>query len=519
MKNTRTLIRMCAVLLISVLLLMTAVGCGEAADDESKSGNTQSSEKDEQGNEITYIWGSYNGLTGPLTREVDDVNKSETWLLVNEYSGNLYRKIVITYADEAMKDRYSTLIYDNAGHLLYHLTRFAPYDGATEKTIYGEHALTDFETLTNGTESKGGSFTGSWRGDTQNSFWVTSLKNGLPVSTERYFLDGFHMIGAYSRDFKWNYVKGELDSVTIANRSYVPQYSEDGKSLTLTCARENVRSDGIAYPTVETYTFTTDGDDHLVSADYHYHSEDMNNFVRDYHNTLNVEYRNGKPSRSDFTLGEYKSDYTAYTLFNDKGDVSSENNLVYTLGSDDVGAALYTYTDDGKVSTIEFFHDYNTEDPNDVALRIRTTDNGEFLYEEFDDGLLDRAWLRLTELSSKEKQIWYYYKTNDGTVYCQTMRDYYPSGVVKVEENYDIDGIVTSRQENNEHGMATSYVYEGKVCGEMTGPNEYTETSYNDDGTPYFVRVWTYGESTYHYVEYDGSGSVIKESKELYYKH
>lgn len=452
MKNKKSFLRPVIFLILTALLLLTAA-CKGNSDGENNSNNTSENEKNDTGktetsNETTYIWGSYNGLTGTMTKETDTANKTETWLMTNEFSGHLYRRIVHTYSDEAMKELDSTDIYDNAGHLLYHLTKGIPYDGAKESDIYGQNILINFKTTSSLSEDKNGSVTGTWTSDSQNSFWVTRLENGLPAVTEHFFQDGLHLTGSSSGDFTWKYTDGKLSSVQIGYDSFVPQYSEYNHVLTLTYEKEQIKDNGKTALQRKTYTITKDDSGHILSADYHYYNDDTNT-TREYHNTITVTFQNGKPSRSELVMEESGIDYTSYVLFNENGDVSSENSLIPSVGRGDIGAVLYVYDKDGTVSSIELFNDFNTEDPKRILQVIRTTENGEFLFEEYDDGLLSEASIRFSPLSSKEKQRWSYSEKEDGTVYCQRMTEFYQNGKVKVREDYNEDGSVLSRTENN----------------------------------------------------------------------
>lgn len=59
------------------------------------------------------------------------------------------------------------------------------------------------------------------------------------------------------------------------------------------------------------------------------------------------------------------------------------------------------------------------------------------------------------------------------------------------------------------------------VCsyeGSMTGDNEYTEIWYDKDGNAEEKYVYTYGEDSYSYVKYDGSGAEVKRVENKEYK-
>lgn len=492
----------------------------ESADSGTGSGGTDEAAGEDSGSEnISWTWGAANGLSGSAEYTYNDQGYITDIRLYQEGNGALYRHLVYYYDSEwsdlnesGCASHMQTL--DGGGNLLYnmaytwsagesddwYISYEYGYDYLREETTssYSYQELSHLVLNSTSTNMMGRS----------SYYWITEWDGDKRSETHVYARDGHE-----DEDLQilWEYEGDTLLDAQIGRYGtvYEAAVGEDG---TITLTRDESHQGESKFLT-QVYEYTMSYTSEGLPSEYSYH------FYKEYENTeepddltdrLVFAYEDGKLGSVTCTQETWNYQDRTF-LYDEAGNLVSEDNMQKSLGGGDIGSASYSYYDNGILSAMYLYNAFTPGEASDILQVWRYDEAGVLsAREEWGDG--------------KQKNCEYYgengnviqydnYSTDsDGNIYLSSRKRYDENGYTTESVRYWEDGSIYSQTVYNEHGMYTSeYQADSSgVCsmeGSMTGDNEYTVVYYNSDGSVNTTRVYTYGTDTYSYVEYDGSGA------------
>lgn len=273
---------------------------------------------------------------------------------------------------------------------------------------------------------------------------------------------------------------------------------------------------------IYTYTleYTSDGKPSCYS--YHFYKE-YENTDEPSDDTDSLTFTYEKDSLAKVVCVQETNDYSDRTfLYDADGNLISEDHMRGSIGSGDIGARSYEYYDNGILAKMNLYHDFTEEDSSKIQESWCYDETGRLSAKEDRDGdiVKNRDYYSETGNVIKHESFG---EDDNGNTYLEASKSFDELGNTTEMIRYWENGNIYTKEIFNEHDMHT-YQYCANVYGvcsyegSMTGDNEYTEIWYDKDGNIEEKYVYTYGEDSYSYVKYDGSGAEVKRLENKEYK-
>lgn len=373
-------------IVIAVIVIIFVIGAIFFFRKDKTDNGPAADGKDTGKGKTSYTWGAANGMSGNAEYTFDEDGFVTDVKLYNGANDTLYRELVYNY-DSGLSaldsNGYPSCLttLDGGGNKLYdYYYTWAKCekeeDGWYNSYSYGyDYFLNETCTTINYQELSHLDISSTMNNTMGISayYWITEWKGKQRVITHVYAKDGRE-----DEDMliNWDYEDGELDGIRLGRyeKFYGADVDEDG-TITLTLDESHK---GEEKKLTQTYTYTLEYTSDGKPARYSYH------FYKEYNNTDeaadktdSITFTYEDDVLAKVVCSQETNDYGDRTfLYDENGNLISEDHMRKSIGRGDIGARSYEYYDNNVLKAINFYHDFTTEDSSAIQETWHYDENG-----------------------------------------------------------------------------------------------------------------------------------------------
>lgn len=371
----------------AVAVIAIAVGILFFTRGGDTDGNAKADGSDNaKSSKVSWTWGAANGMSGNAEYTFDDEGFVTDVKLYNGANDALYRELVYSY-DSGLSaldsNGYPSCLttLDGGGNKLYdyYYTWSAcereedswynsysyGYDYILEETCttisYQELSHTVLSSTMNNTMGKSA------------YYWITEWKGDERSVTHVYAKDGREEEDLL---INWDYDNGDLEGIRLGRyeKVYEAETDKDG-TITLTLD-ESHKGEEKELTQIYTYTLEYTEDGKPARYSYHFYKEyDNTDEPADDTDSITFTYEGDALSKVVCSQETTKYDDRTF-LYDENGNLISEDHMQSSIGRGDIGARSYEYYDNNVLKAIHFYHDFTTEDSSTIQETWYYDENG-----------------------------------------------------------------------------------------------------------------------------------------------